>query len=173
MAHAVWANPKSLFRPRTPLAKALGDLPLFSRLSRAEIEKVEAIAHIRTYSAGECIFEQGDPSVAMFVIMAGEVRIVIRTEESEEDREVARLGTGEMFGETALLDGAPRTAAAIAATPAEIAAIARPDWIDLVERQPALGVRMLLPLARVMAARVRALNLQVPTSQQQNWEQYV
>jgi len=32
---------------------------------------------------------------------------------------------------------------------------------------------MLLPLARVIAARLRALNLQVPTSQQQNWEQYV
>jgi CRP-like cAMP-binding protein len=168
----VWSSIRALFGPRTSFDKALADLPVFSRLSLAELHQIEALVHVRTYNVGETVFEQGDPSVAMFVVIAGEVRVVVDGKDREE-HVLARFGMGEMFGELALIDGAPRTATAIATVPTEIAAIARPDWADFVERNPAAGVSMLVPLARIIAARLRALNLQFSSAQEQNWEQYV
>jgi len=158
MPNALWTNLASLFRARTPLAKVLAGLPLFADLTTQQLEEVERIVHLRTYRAGEVIFEAGDAGVAMYVIVAGEVKIVLPDESGEKNRELARLGMGDLFGELALLDASPRSATAIATTATEAAAIARPDWMNLIERRPSIGVRMMLPLSRLLAARLRMAN---------------
>ena len=156
MHRALWANVKSFFRPRTPLIEVLQGLPLFAQLSLRQLQEVERIVHLRTYRGGEVIFHMGDPGVAMYVILAGEVRVVLPGETPEDEVELARLGAGELFGELALLDSSPRSATVIAATPTEAAALARPDWMNLIHRRPDIGVAMLLPLAQLLSARLRA-----------------
>ena len=158
MANAIWSNVKAVLGARTQLDTVLHDLPVCAKLNRRQIEEVERIVHFRTYRAGETIFSMGDTGVAVYVILAGEVRIVLPGETSDADVELARLGAGELFGELALLDSSPRSATAIAATPTEAAAIARPDWMNLIHRRPAIGVAMVLPLAQLLAARLRMAN---------------
>jgi len=156
--NAVWSSIKSLVSAPATLDEAFRKLPMFEKLNRKQMKEVERIIHRRTYRAGEEIFHAGDTGVALYVVLAGEVRIVLPGEEPEEGIEVARLSSGDFFGELALLDSSPRSASAIAATPTEAAALARPDWLDLVDRQPAIGVEMLLPLAKMLAVRLRAAN---------------
>jgi CRP/FNR family transcriptional regulator, cyclic AMP receptor protein len=158
MASAIWSSIKSLIAPPSTLQDVFRELPLFDQLTRRQMKEVERIVHQRTYRAGEVIFHSGDTGVALYVLLAGEVKIVLPGETSDEDLEVARLSAGELFGELALLDSSPRSATAVAATPTEAAAIARPDWIDLIHRQPGIGVAILLPLAQLLAVRLRAAN---------------
>ena len=158
MKNALWSNVKTLLRPRTQLDTVLRELPIFSKLGRRQIAEVERIMHFRTYRAGEVIFNAGDTGVAVYVILAGEVRIVLPGDAAGTDIELARLGARELFGELALLDSSPRSATAIAATPTETGAIARPDWMNLIHRRPTIGVAMVLPLAQLLAARLRMAN---------------
>jgi len=158
MSHPIWSNVGSWLRRKTPLAEVLHSLPLFSELSASQLREVEHIVHLRTYSVGEVIFHAGDAGVAMFVILAGKVRIVLPGDSPEESRELAELEEGALFGELGLLDSSPRSAAAIAGNTVEAAAIARPDWMDLINRRPDIGVKMLLPLAQMVAVRLRIAN---------------
>jgi CRP-like cAMP-binding protein len=154
----IWSSIKSLISAPATLDETFRKLPMFEKLNRKQMKEVERIIHRRTYRAGEEIFHAGDTGVALYVILAGEVRIVIPGENPDEGVEVARLSAGDLFGELALLDSSPRSASAVAASPTEAAALARPDWLDLIDRQPAIGVEMLLPLAKMLAVRLRAAN---------------
>jgi len=59
-----------------------------------------------TYSSGETIFAAGDKGDKMYVIRSGEVEI------ERDGKIVEKLGPGGIFGEMALIDGAPRAATA-------------------------------------------------------------
>ena len=67
----------------------------------------------RRFRRGEVIFHIGDPGDALFVIVDGEVKISLPSETGEEAI-LATLRPGDVFGELALLDGAPRSASATA-----------------------------------------------------------
>src|SRR5215203_3454374 len=56
------------------------------------------------YRAGQTIFTKGDPGHGLFAVLSGVVRISVV---SEDGKEIAfnLLGTDEIFGEIALLDG--------------------------------------------------------------------
>lgn len=67
------------------------------------------------FSAGEVIFRQGYPGDHAYIIKRGEVEIVLENVDGSEEI-VATLGEGEMFGEMAVMDDAPRSATARAKT---------------------------------------------------------
>ncbi len=67
----------------------------------------------RRFRNGETIFHAGDPGEAMHVIGSARVKISVESPEGEEAILVT-LGAGEVFGEIVLLDGAPRSATAVA-----------------------------------------------------------
>ncbi len=67
----------------------------------------------RVYSAGETVFEKGDPSDSVHYILWGEAELM--TDDAPGAQSV-RLGPGQSFGETALINDTPRTATARAAS---------------------------------------------------------
>ncbi len=67
----------------------------------------------RRFRRGEVIFHVGDPGDALFIIVGGEVKISLPSEAGDEAI-LVRLARGDVFGELALLDGAPRSATATA-----------------------------------------------------------
>ena len=71
------------------------------------------------YDAGEMIFDEGDPSDAIFLIRDGTVCISKRGRSGRHET-LAHLDVDEIFGEMAFLDAAPRSARATAATAARL-----------------------------------------------------
>jgi CRP-like cAMP-binding protein len=132
-------------------------VPIFEGLSRREIASVLRILHKRLYQPDEVIFRQDEPGMGMYIIEAGKVAIV-----SEPSNLVlSELADGDFFGEVALLDESPRSASAIAKAPCSVFGFFQPDLFGLLERDPRLGVRIVLRLARMIGARLRKANEQV------------
>jgi CRP/FNR family transcriptional regulator, cyclic AMP receptor protein len=100
---------------------------------------------IRSFSAGDSIFKEGDPGDCLFVIVEGTVEI------HANGGVVDRLGAGDIFGEMALIDSRPRSAAALAATDCKLAAIGEKRFLRLVEQTP----KFALQIMRVMTERLR------------------
>lgn len=135
----------------------LRDIPLFDELSGGELAEVKSILHRREYSPEEVLFHQGNPGVGMYIIQEGTIEIVYEP----TDETLAELSDGDFFGELALLNETPRSATAVAKTESVLYGLFRPDLLGLVEREPALGVQLLLRMSKVISERLIQTNEQV------------
>ncbi len=90
------------------ISETLRSLPYFSDLPQALLDQVCRQSEQITVPAETTIIEEDSLSEDMFVVVDGELRVT----KQGSDREVtlASLGPGEVVGEIALLDEAPRTA---------------------------------------------------------------
>src|ERR1700733_2965550 len=105
-------------------------------------------APVREFKAGEVIFNQGDAAAEFFVIQSGKVEIRLGT------RLLSRLGEHDIFGEMALIDPAPRSASAVAATDVEVVPVGEKQFLFLVSRTPHFALNVMRTLAR----RLRSTN---------------
>lgn len=113
---------------------------------------VSSLAH-RRYKRGEVIFHAGDPGDALHIVAGGSVKIVLVSPQGEEAI-VATLKPGDFFGELTLIDGAPRSATAVAVGPTETLLLARTHFRELIEANPVLRDTLEVSLA----AEVRRMN---------------
>ena len=136
------------------LCKVLKNMPIFQDLSRRELAAVVRILHEREYQPDEVIFHENEPGLGMYIIETGKVAIV-----SEAGKlQLTELGDGSFFGEVCLLDAAPRSASAVARAKCRIYGFFQPDLYGLIERNPALGIKIVLGLSRLVCERLRQTN---------------
>ena len=101
----------------------------------------------KTFSAGETIFEQGDPGDVMYVVLQGELDIKVEAEVLEH------LGEGHIFGEMAIIDKQPRSASTVATTGCKVAPVNQRRFTFLVKQNPYFAIQVM----SVMADRLRRL----------------
>lgn len=129
-----------------PIVDALGSVQFFAGLDADALGRVAAGMRSRKFRRGEVIFHVGDPGDALFIIVSGEVKISLPSETGEEAI-LVRLGPGDVFGELALLDGAPRSATATALSAAETVVLPRDRFRELIATEPAVRDALLAALA--------------------------
>ncbi len=105
---------------------------MFASSEVDDLMALAAIAQERHFEKGDVIYTTGDAGDSTYIIIDGAVRI------DKDGREIMTLGATESFGETSLLDGAPRPATAIAARHTRVLWIERHDFLDLVSDRPEL-----------------------------------
>ena len=103
----------------------------------------------RDFKAGDVIFLQGDPAKELFIIQSGEVEIRLG------NRVLETLPQYSIFGEIALIDNAPRSATAIAASDAKLVAVSEKQFLFMISSTPYFALNVM----RVMARRLRAANI--------------
>ena len=102
----------------------------------------------RSYKAGEVIFREGDPAKELFIVKTGKVDIQLG------NRLLDTLPELSIFGEMALIDPAPRSATAVAATDATIVPVDEKQFLFLVSRTPHFALNVM----RVLTRRLRTSN---------------
>lgn len=123
----------------------LRELPLFSRVTDAGLERISASIGELTCEPGQVLAIPGDPGSGMFVILEGKVQIEARSAKYE-------LGRGDFFGELSLLSpGTERVARVRAATDVRCIGLPRDQALQLIETEPTLALAMLRELARRLA----------------------
>ena len=132
--------------PRRPELELLSRVPLFAGLSPAHLGRVAALAEQTTYNAGRVIVKKDDPGRAFYVIVEGRAKVV--KGKMVTARREAELGTGDFFGELALLDGDRRAATVLAATPLTTIRIERTAFRRLLREESDLAIKLLEGMAR-------------------------
>ena len=94
----------------TTAQEVLAKVPLFSMLSKKDLEGLASQAHDRTFPAGAVLSEEGETGVTFGVIVAGRATV------SAHGQPVRTLGPGDYFGEMALIDHSYRSARITAET---------------------------------------------------------
>jgi putative ABC transport system ATP-binding protein len=104
------------------ICEFLRRIELFKTLTPRQLTDVAEKMSKRHYAAGETIIRKGDPGKEFFLISDGEVEII------RADREVARLGPGDCFGEVALISGEPRNATVVAQNAVDTYVLGKTDF---------------------------------------------
>ncbi len=114
----------------------LKTIPFFQTLT--EEEHLSIIQHIQMqyYPAHYKLLEKGVSGNAMYIIKSGMVRIF------NEGGEVASLGEGDFFGETALIENQPRNASAETLSDCEIFVLNREDFVTLMQKSPTISKKV-------------------------------
>jgi CRP/FNR family cyclic AMP-dependent transcriptional regulator len=136
----------------TPRLRALRQLSLFSTLSRRELGVIDGLLHDRHYLKGEIVFDQGEEGQALHVLVAG--RVLICRQGDPDAGRVREINAGEVFGEIALLENAPRALQARAEEDCVLASLSRGDLEDLIDTHAVIASKVLLQLARHLARQL-------------------
>ena len=95
----------------------------------------------QSFAAGEKIFLQDEAASQMYVVRSGRVQIITYGTVLEN------VGPGGVFGEMAMVDGAPRSAAALAAEPTQVMAVDRDTFLYLIQKDPEFALSIMQVLA--------------------------
>ena len=127
---------------RQATLESLSQLALFADLSRPELEAVAHEYEDEVFAEGQRVLRQGLTGSGLFVILEGEAAV------RRDGEEIARLGTGDFFGEVSvLLDVAP-TADVVARTMLRCLIVPRPDVERFLLERPRVLMRILRAEAR-------------------------
>jgi len=130
---------------KTP--KLLAGIELFSELDGEELSEVTGLAQSRNVPRDTTIFHAGDSADAIFVVVNGRVKIVTTSTDGKEFI-LTVLGAGQVFGEMALLEAAPRSASVVTITAVELLVINRADFHHLLNTSPSISRKLMAILSR-------------------------
>src|SRR5918994_4475518 len=125
----------------------LSRVPLFSELSREELERISRVSVARSFPAGVRVFHEGDHSDACYLVRKGDLRV---TREHPDGRAIAlaTLGPGDIFGELAMLDGEVRSASVEAPSDSELLALPASDVRALLAGSAEITSKLVVALTR-------------------------
>jgi CRP/FNR family transcriptional regulator, cyclic AMP receptor protein len=127
--------------------------PLFSGLDPEMLAAVSNLGVVRRLDPHEVLFSKGDDGDALFAIRRGQISVSVDTSDGKSLTLVV-LGSGDVLGEIALLDGRPRTADAKAIEPSELFMVRRHDFLQLLSSNSQVALRVI----EMLCARLRASN---------------
>ncbi|HEY3310166.1 MAG TPA: cyclic nucleotide-binding domain-containing protein [Anaerolineales bacterium] len=138
---------------------------VFFQFTQSQLEMVANLCQDKTINAGETIFEESSNSKELYIIVQGEVDILINPaivsgKEKPEKVCIATMRRGQSFGEIALVDEGLRSATArVRDKDARLLVIPREKLIMLCETYPQVGYRLMFNLAADLAMKMRNTDL--------------
>lgn len=131
----------------------MNETPQFLALVPAAVRRVidPRVRQVRA-ARGRTIIGAGSGSTDVFFILEGEVQVLLYSAQGREVS-VRNLAPGDVFGELAAIDEAPRSASVVATANTRILVMSRNDFMACLEASPAAA----LWLVRRLAAEVRRL----------------
>jgi hypothetical protein len=126
----------------------LANMPLFSRLTERELLRVMQAVEVRIHQDGDVVIREGDKGDELFIVLDGKVAV------SRGTQVLTHLGPGEHVGEMALIRSVPRSATVSAVGAAELIAIRRADFFEILRKEHEVAVKMLWQFLGVFADRL-------------------
>jgi CRP-like cAMP-binding protein len=140
--------------PQIKIQAFLANLPMFSEMSRDELDRV-ASATVPLYAEkGQAVFQCGDPCTGFHVLVYGQVKLGFTSPQGIE-KVVEIIRPGQSFGEALMFLDKPYIVFAQAISDAMLLHVARHAVLDELSRDPGFARRMLSGLSRRLHGLVR------------------
>jgi CRP/FNR family cyclic AMP-dependent transcriptional regulator len=130
--------------------KLLKEVPLFSTFSEKQLKSVRKTAKEKKFQSEEAIVREGDASnTGFYLILDGQVEV------KQDESTLSKLGSGQFFGEMAVLDENPRSADVVATTDTKCLLLTSWDFKALIKTYPDMATKVISELAN----RLRQTNM--------------
>jgi CRP-like cAMP-binding protein len=126
------------------LDQQLASVPLLAGLEPKVRQRLAKIGKRRTYQAEEIVVREGTTGTALYIVLSGKARV------EREEKTIAELGTGDFFGELALIEEHPRTATVVASEQTECLLFVAWEFTSLLEEHPEIAI----PIMRELITRI-------------------
>ena len=128
-------------------AELLKKVYLFSDMKDRSLNAIAERLIEREYQVGDRIIEQGSQGFGLFIVASGKADVKFQAEDGSETL-VNSLGTGEFFGEMALLDDGPRSASVYAGEDTVCLILSRIDFVAIMLKDAEMGLMIATELAK-------------------------
>ena len=125
---------------------------LFSLVKKSDLDRIAKLTSRHQFNAGDVIIKEDEPDKRLFIIVSGEVEVIMQMGEKKE-RRLGTIGALSYFGEMALVDDLVRSASVVAKEKTEALSLHQETFRKEVERSPTIAFELLHLLSR----RIRAL----------------
>lgn len=131
---------------------ALARAKLLETLDKHQIDVVASLCELREFNEGETIVRQGEPGIELFIILSGQVTVLVEDADLGYEYPILELVEGQTFGELSLLTRHPRAATVRADTSTLCACLNQLSFEKLLGSLPQVGVT----ICRYLAERINA-----------------
>ena len=129
--------------------------PLFESLNSKELRMLSNMVHRRSFIPGEFIFLEGK-GLGMYIILSGKVSILHGASSGGESTVISQLNEGDFFGELCLAqEKGYHHVSAQATEESKLLGFFRPDLLNLTEKNPSTGIRILMKLTEILGERLQ------------------
>jgi len=127
--------------------------PIFQGLMQDQVASLLAIANEKAFEDRDCVLRINDQNKCLFVVLQGRVTVKTATGDT-----IATIGEGGVFGEISIVDAQPASASILSDGKSYIGIIGQKELRTLLEGDHSLKGQLMENLARILAARLRAVN---------------
>jgi sigma-B regulation protein RsbU (phosphoserine phosphatase) len=124
----------------------LARIDFFSELPDEELDRIMAQLEVVNLKSGEILFREGDPGEHMYIVMSGDLEILMAPN-TDNELILNRVPQGEYIGEMSLVTGAPRTASVRAHGDVVLLSMSRTQLMDLLHQHPQMASTMVTVLS--------------------------
>ena len=139
-------------------ASELRRIKLFADMTDEDISILNEVIEPVTCRPSQIIVSAGDVGDCMFLVMQGEFRVTLVSQGREAL--LAKLETGDFFGELCLLDESNRSADVVATAPGRLLRFSRTAFQQLVETRPQVAAHLMIGILRTVGSRLRKMDKQ-------------
>lgn len=126
---------------------ALARAPLFAGLPEDDLRTLASHAVVNRFRKNTIVVSKGQESDAMYVVVSGRLRVYLDDEQGNEIT-IRLLEPGDVFGELALLSGAPRSANVMTIEDCELSIVSRDSFMGCLGANSQLGIRIIRALVQ-------------------------
>ncbi len=149
----------------------LSSIPIFGGLDDRTLDRIVGMLQEHTYSPKDVVCREGETGTAMFIIGSGEV-VLCRSGESGMQIRVVRMGRGDFFGETTLIEMQPRAATAIAEQHSTIYSLSNKDLYRLYREDIHGYVMVIQNICRELSRRLRRADSRITEMAEESGDEH-
>jgi len=138
------------------IADFLAEYKTFQNFTEADLQGLSEECAEATFKKDELVFAEESPGDKMYILRAGSVKIFKKIKNN--DTTLAIVNPGEFFGEMALLDGGPRSAAAKAIEDVKALVVTIKNFDNMREKSPHVALSIMDVLVKTLSNRLRQAN---------------
>ncbi len=138
----------------TEKARLIDSTRWANQFSFTQLKKLAAYLDVYKVPAKTVLFYEGDKEPYLVLIAEGAVHVV-KFDSAGTARRIATLGPGRTIGEMGIIDGEPRSAAAVTATAATLLVMTSGNFERLNRELPGMGIQLVLKIAKIMSQHLR------------------